>query len=227
MPTKPKPAANTRSHTFKSANFAVVRAENIDDAANLKADLVAVFQPVNFQEMFAVERIALAQQSLLRCYRMESGLHTLGLDQVLEKPGVPLILKKSEFTHAIEVATGQNHSYWIAAGFFDLNNKPLNWQLFLRYQAQTERLYRHAIEEFERLYALRDVLPHQPFVDPKPEPEIPHPPQAEPIDIDPPDIPPVPQPAVANRRPVQVQKRPHPSTTRPCGTLVEPVPDDH
>src|ERR1035441_3741918 len=109
MPTKPKPAANTRSHVFKSANYAVVRMENIADAANLKADLVAVYQPVNFQEMFAIERIALAQQSLLRCYRMESGLNTLGLDQVLEKPGVPLILKKSELTHAIEVAPGQNH----------------------------------------------------------------------------------------------------------------------
>ena len=41
------------------------------------------------------------------------------------------------------------------------------WSLFLRYQAQAERHYRRAVEEFERIRALRDKLP-----EPLPPPEI-------------------------------------------------------
>ena len=41
--------------------------------------------------------------------------------------------------------------------------------LFLRYQAQTERLYRRAIEEFNRLKALRHELPNEPILDTQPE----------------------------------------------------------
>jgi hypothetical protein len=36
------------------------------------------------------------------------------------------------------------------------------WRVFLRYQAQAERNYRSALEEFERLKALRDELPNEP-----------------------------------------------------------------
>jgi hypothetical protein len=44
----------------------------------------------------------------------------------------------------------------------------------LRYQAQAERQYRRAVEEFERLKALRDelpdeLLPNEPATDPQPE----------------------------------------------------------
>jgi hypothetical protein len=35
--------------------------------------------------------------------------------------------------------------------------------LFLRYKVQTERLYRRAIEDFERLKALRHELPNEPI----------------------------------------------------------------
>ena len=37
--------------------------------------------------------------------------------------------------------------------------KRASWSLFLRYQAQAERHYRRAVEEFERLKALRGELP--------------------------------------------------------------------
>jgi hypothetical protein len=36
-------------------------------------------------------------------------------------------------------------------------------QLFLRYQAQAERRYRRAVEEFERLKKLRPELPNEPI----------------------------------------------------------------
>ena len=36
-----------------------------------------------------------------------------------------------------------------------------SWGLLLRYQAQAERNYRRAVEEFERLKALRHELPSE------------------------------------------------------------------
>ena len=45
-----------------------------------------------------------------------------------------------------------------------------SWPLFLRYQAQAERNYRRALEEFSRLQALRAELPNQPISGLQPEP---------------------------------------------------------
>jgi hypothetical protein len=56
-----------------------------------------------------------------------------------------------------------------AEGFHRLNKYSNSFTLFLRYQAQTERLYRRAIEEFERLKALRHELPNEPVTDTQPE----------------------------------------------------------
>jgi hypothetical protein len=44
-----------------------------------------------------------------------------------------------------------------------------SWSLLLRYQAQAERLYRRAVEEFERLKALREELPNEPIFEAQPE----------------------------------------------------------
>ena len=46
------------------------------------------------------------------------------------------------------------------------------WRTFLRYQAQAERNYRRALEEFDRLKALRNELPNEPITD-SPEPAQP------------------------------------------------------
>jgi hypothetical protein len=51
---KLRSAANACQHGFAGNNFAVVRLENPDDIDKLKADLVAVYQPINSQEMLAV-----------------------------------------------------------------------------------------------------------------------------------------------------------------------------
>ncbi len=58
---KARSAQNARRHGFAAANFAVVRFEDLQAVANLRADLIAVYQPVNSQELFAIERIALAR----------------------------------------------------------------------------------------------------------------------------------------------------------------------
>jgi len=59
----------------------------------------------------------------------------------------------------IEVTRAQNRNYALADGF----------PLFLRYKAQAERLYRCAVEEFDRVKALRDEFPKEAISDPQPE----------------------------------------------------------
>src|SRR5712691_6503050 len=72
---KARSAQNARSHGFTASTFAVVRLEDLNEVAHLTADLSALYQPVNSQELFALERIrlgwrmALTQQALLRAAR--------------------------------------------------------------------------------------------------------------------------------------------------------------
>jgi hypothetical protein len=48
--------------------------EPSEELARLREDLIAFYRPINSQERFAIERIALAQQSLLRVARLETQL---------------------------------------------------------------------------------------------------------------------------------------------------------
>jgi len=156
---KARSAQNARKHGFTASTFSVVRLEELDEVDRLKADLVALYQPVNSQELFAVERIALAQQALLRAARLESGLFTTALDHTLATDGDLFIPMGKELTSDIEITRAQNRNFALAFGFHKMAGQANTWSLFLRYQAQAERHYRRAIEEFERLQALRDRLP--------------------------------------------------------------------
>jgi len=69
---KARSAQNAPKHGFAASTFAVVRLEDLNEVAHLRADLIAVYQPVNSQELFAIERIALAQQAILRAARSRS-----------------------------------------------------------------------------------------------------------------------------------------------------------
>ena len=71
---KARSARNARTHGFTASTFVVDRLEELDEIARLKQDAVAVYQPVNSQELFALEQMALAQQTMLRAARLESGL---------------------------------------------------------------------------------------------------------------------------------------------------------
>jgi len=166
---KARSAQNSRKHGFTAAEFAVIRLEDLQTVAHLKADLVAVFQPLNAQELFALERIALAQQALIRSARLETGLFTACLNEAMDPAGNPLILMTKELTGDIEVTRAQNRNCALAEGFHRLVRQANGWSLFLRYQAQAERHYRRAVEEFERLKALRDELPNEPIFEPQPE----------------------------------------------------------
>jgi hypothetical protein len=89
-------ALNSRRHGFTPSTFAVVRLEGLQDIAHLNDDLLAVYKPVNSQELFAVERIALAQQALLRAARLESGLFTTCLNETLDSADQPMLLMSPE-----------------------------------------------------------------------------------------------------------------------------------
>jgi hypothetical protein len=82
-------ASNARSHGFTASNFAVVRIEDLHQVADLKTDLTAVYRPVNSQERFALERMALTQQAILRAARLESGLFTNCLNETLDANDSP------------------------------------------------------------------------------------------------------------------------------------------
>ena len=73
---KARSARNARKHGFTPSTFAVVRLEDLQEVDHLRADLLAVYQPVNSQELFAIERLALTQQAILRAARLETGLFT-------------------------------------------------------------------------------------------------------------------------------------------------------
>jgi hypothetical protein len=180
---KARSAQNSRKHGFAGAVFGVVRLEELDAVSNLKADLVSVYHPANAQELFAIERIALAQQALLRVARLEAGLFTCALDRALDRNSdAPIRLMSEILVSDIDVLRAQNRNFALAEGFRQMVSQSDAWKLFLRYQAQTERLYRRAIEEFERLKALRAELPNEPISEAEPEPAQPlEPPPSEPL----------------------------------------------
>ncbi len=191
-----------------------MRLEELDEIAHLKADAVAVYQPANSQELFAVERIALAQQALLRAARLESGLFTTCLNQALDDRGNPVIVMTSEMVGGnIEITRAQNRNYLLAEGFHRLAQTANSWSLFLRYQAQAERHYRRAIEEFQRLKALRQELPNEPIFDPEPEPTEHTCPSSGTNPIPPEDPVPAPDPPAEPAKPRPAEPMPEPTVT--------------
>jgi len=150
---------NARKHAFCPGDFIVACLESDDDIVELRADLIAVYRPVNPQETLAIERIAIAQQNLHRASRLEAGLFGSCLDQGSEDARIPpnLLMSPTAPREGIAMDRGQLNNISLAQGFQRMASSR-TWNLFLRYQAQTERLYRRAVEDFERLKSLRPEL---------------------------------------------------------------------
>jgi hypothetical protein len=163
---KARSSQNARKFTFNPATFAAVRTEDTALVANLRADAIAAYQPINSQEFFAVERIALAQLTLLRIATLEAGLFSLSLEEVVPIEAAPRILTNHELTEGLQVTAEQVHAYLTAFGFRRLSVTTKTLPVFLRYQAQAERLYRRAAEELQRLRDLRPSLTTPPPDDP-------------------------------------------------------------
>ncbi len=159
---KARSAQNSRKHGFTASKFCAIRFEECSEFAILHAKAIATYQPVNDREAIAVERIALTQQSLYRCAALEAGLTTSALNETLS-PHANLLTEM--MTEGIQVTAEQNRALAFAMGFDRQVHRSDTWKCFLRYSAQSERLYRHAIEEFERLKAQRNELPNEPTSD--------------------------------------------------------------
>ena len=72
-------------------------------------------------------------------------------------------------TGDLEITRAQNRNYAVGEGFHRMAKNAASCSLFLRYQAQAERHYRPAVEEFERLKALRHKLPNEAILDVQPD----------------------------------------------------------
>src|ERR1700688_2078227 len=115
---KSRSAQNSRKHGFTGSTFAVVRLEDLNEVAQLRDDAVAVYRPVNSQELFAVERIAIAQQGMLRAARLESGLFTVCLNETIDNLDRPFrLLNEILFNNDIEYSKAQNRNNCAAEGW--------------------------------------------------------------------------------------------------------------
>jgi hypothetical protein len=159
-------------HIFRGSSFAVVRLEEITEIGNLKADAVSCYRPVNAQELWAVERIALCQQKMLRGERLESGLFTTALDYCLERDGRPVRLMNEKLAGDgdIEITRAQNRNFALGEGFRIMMKESNVWSILMRYQTNAERQYRRAVEDWERLSRLRPQMPNHPDLGAAPDP---------------------------------------------------------
>ena len=159
---KARSSQNARKHGFTATSFAVVRLEDLNEVANLREDLISLYHPVNSQELFALERVALAQQAMLRAARLEAGFLSNCLGESLDTRGEFRPPSHSQVAVETETNQAQERNFRLADGFHRLITQSNSFALLLRYQAQAERQYRRAIEEFDRLKALREELRNEP-----------------------------------------------------------------
>jgi hypothetical protein len=197
---KARSARNARSHGFTASTFAVVRLEDLQEIAHLKTDLTAVYQTVNSQELFALERMALTQQAMLRAARRKSGLFTNCLGVALNDSGTVIAPLSREFAGDgdlsldIEITRAQNRNYALAEGFHSNGSAAQQHLVAVPVlsgpgrNATTAAPWRNSTGS----KALRAELPNEPILEVQPEEnETACTPSAEPI------LPPKPNPEVA------------------------------
>jgi hypothetical protein len=97
---------------------------------------------------------------------LEAGFFTNCLDQAMAGPADPNILNRSELSNGVGVALEQHRAYWLAFGFNCYTRQSNIAATFLRFQAQTERMYRRAVEDFHRLLKIRDLRPPEKYQEP-------------------------------------------------------------
>lgn len=165
------------AHSFQPAAYSSIRVEGNDTVSQMRDDAIATYQPVNAQELFACERIAIAQVALLRCGMLDAGFHTSFMNECVRPGGMPHNMVQFELGRDVDVAKAQNRSLCLATGFDRLFRQADTFKLFIRYRESCRREYRDAVEDMDRLLALRDKLSQSPLDIPKPEaPELMDPP---------------------------------------------------
>jgi hypothetical protein len=182
---KARSAQNARKHGFAAAAYTVPRLEDVEEVAELRDRAVRFYKPANSQELFAVERIAITQQGMNRAARLEAGTFTICLNDVLNLRERPLMEMDPDMYGGGEPGREQVRNYLLAEGFRRSVGNSNAMHLCIRYSAQSERLHRRAIEDFDRIKALRQQNdgsepPSEPLPD-QTNPIPPEPLQTEPL----------------------------------------------
>jgi hypothetical protein len=151
---KARSSQNARKHGFAAAAYTVPRLEDVEEVADLRDRAVRFYKPANSQELFAVERIAITQQAMNRAARLEAGTFTICLNDVLNLRERPLMEMDPDMYGGGEPGREQVRNYLLAEGFRRSVGNSNAMQLSLRYSAQSERLHRRAIEDFDRIRSL-------------------------------------------------------------------------
>jgi hypothetical protein len=186
---KARSSQNARKHGFAAAAYTVPRLEDVEEVAELRDRAVAFYKPANSQELFAIERIAITQQAMNRAARLEAGTFTTCLNDVLNLRERPLMEMDPDMYGGGEPGREQVKNYLLAEGFRRSVGKSNVIHLSMRYSAQSERLYRRAIADFDRIKALSgagllaclplETVPQTEIDQTNPIP--PEPPQTEPL----------------------------------------------
>jgi hypothetical protein len=182
---KARSAQNARKHGFAAAAYTVPRLEDVEEVAELRDRAVRFYQPANSQELFAVERIAITEHAMNRAARLEAGTFTTCLNDVLNLRERPLMEMDPDMYGGGEPGREQVKNYLLAEGFRRSVGKSNVIHLCMRYSAQSERLYRRAIADFDRIKALSPEIdgsepPSEPLLD-QTNPNPPQPAEPEPL----------------------------------------------
>ena len=174
---KARSSQNARKHGFAAAAYTVPRLEDIEEVAELRESAIESYKPANSQELYAVERIAITQQAMNRAARLEAGTFTTCLNDVLNLRERPLMEMDPDMYGGGEPGREQVKNYLLAEGFRRSVGASNVIHLSMRYSAQAERLYRRAIQDFDRIKALGG--PPDPPSEPLPDQTNPNPPEPQ------------------------------------------------
>ena len=147
---KARSSQNARKHGFNAAAFGAFSFEDLEEIARLKDDLVAAYRAANSQELFALERVAVAQQSVLRAARLESGMFLASMPRGQKYVDSQHHVKPSA-AGPPEIADQQNRNLALAEGRDSMCMNSNVWSLFLRSRANATRDYKSAVDEFNRV----------------------------------------------------------------------------
>jgi len=113
--------------------------------------------------MFALEQMALAQQTMFRAARIESGFFTNCLDNYINANDVPISPMSPVLTADIRITRDQNRNYASPTVLDRMVKQGNSFALLMRYKAQAERHYRRAVEDFNRLKPCATNYQTKPF----------------------------------------------------------------
>ena len=110
---KASSSQNAVKHGLAASRFTVVRVEDPAQLHELRANLLHCYQPVNTQEIEALDCMARAQLSMRRAAQLEASLFTTSINRALADPSVYI---EPDLERNISVSVDQNRGYYLAEG---------------------------------------------------------------------------------------------------------------